>query len=75
MRVPNDPVRWSEAIRERVHDLDAARAEGVRLREWVLGGWMLEDHLDEWQMALDPSEARWDTSVQCVGGVENAREG
>jgi GT2 family glycosyltransferase len=56
MRVPNDPVRWIEAIRERVYDLDAARAEGARLREWVLGGWMLEDHLDEWMEALSPSE-------------------
>ncbi len=56
MRVPNDPVRWIKAIRERVNDLDAARAEGARLREWVLGGWMLEDHLDEWLEALSPSE-------------------
>ncbi len=38
MRVPNDPTRRIAAIREQVHDLDAARAEGARLRDWVLGG-------------------------------------
>jgi len=52
--VPNDPVAWIEAIRERVHDLDAAEAEGDRLRRWVLEGWMLEDHLEEWLRALLP---------------------
>ena len=53
-RVPNDPVAWIEAIRERVHDLDAAEREGERLRRWVEAGWMLEDHLAEWLRALLP---------------------
>ena len=51
-RVPNDPARWIEAIRERVHDPDAARAEGARLRRWVLEHWMLEDHVEAWARVL-----------------------
>ncbi len=51
-RVPNEPRAWIEAIRERVHDLDAAAREGDRLREWVLAGYILENHLDEWLAAL-----------------------
>ncbi len=54
-RVPNDPQAWMDAIRERVFDLDAAEAEGDRLRRWVHGEWMLEDHLDEWLAALTPN--------------------
>ncbi len=52
--VPNRPRAWIEAIRERVHDLDAAAAEGDRLREWVRANGMLEDHLDRWLSALHP---------------------
>lgn len=54
-RVSNDPQAWMNAIRERAFDLDAAAAEGDRLRRWVHGEWMLEDHLDEWLAALSPS--------------------
>lgn len=56
-RVPNEPGAWIEAIRERVHDLDAAAAEGDRLREWVLRHFILEDHLEEWLDALTREEA------------------
>jgi ADP-heptose:LPS heptosyltransferase/GT2 family glycosyltransferase len=51
-RVPNDTAAWVEAIRARVHDLDAAAREGDALREWVRRGYFLEDHLDEWERAL-----------------------
>lgn len=47
-RVPNRTDAWLEAIRVRIHDLDAAQKEGEALRQWVREGWMLEDHLDEW---------------------------
>lgn len=54
-RIPgNKPGAWIKAVRERIHDLDAAEREGERLRQWVLAGWMLEDHLDEWVKALSP---------------------
>ncbi|MBK8750873.1 MAG: glycosyltransferase [Candidatus Competibacteraceae bacterium] len=53
-RVPNNPKAWIDAIREHVHDLDQTRAEGERLREWVLSNWMLDQHLDEWLRALLP---------------------
>jgi glycosyltransferase involved in cell wall biosynthesis len=51
-RLPNEPRAWIEAIRERIHDLDAAAQEGDRLREWVLAGYLLEDHLEEWLAAF-----------------------
>lgn len=50
--VANTTAAWAEAIRARANDLDAAAAEGDRLREWVWSNWMLEDHLDEWLDAL-----------------------
>lgn len=48
----NDPQAWIDAIRERVHDLDAAAREGDQLKQWVLQNYMLEDHLDEWLRTL-----------------------
>jgi glycosyltransferase involved in cell wall biosynthesis len=56
-RVANDPARWIEAIRARVHDRDAARREGAQLRAWVQERYVLEDHLDDWYGALVP--AKW----------------
>jgi len=53
-RVPNNPRAWIEAIREHVHELEATRVAGERLRQWVLSGWMLDQHLDEWLRALLP---------------------
>lgn len=53
-RVPNNPKAWIDAIRAHVHDRDATRAAGERLREWVLSNWMLDQHLDEWMQALLP---------------------
>ncbi|BEV72222.1 MULTISPECIES: glycosyltransferase [unclassified Paludibacterium] len=51
-RVPNTVEAWTDAIRERVHDLDAAYREGDALREWVGRHYLLEDHLDEWVQAF-----------------------
>jgi hypothetical protein len=51
-RVPDDPRAWITALRDRIHDLDAAEMEGDCLRQWVRGNFMLEDHLDEWFSAL-----------------------
>ena len=53
-RVPNQPRAWIRAVRERIHDLDAARAEGDALRNWVREHWMLQQHLDAWLSALSP---------------------
>jgi glycosyltransferase involved in cell wall biosynthesis len=53
-RVANDVDAWVEAIRERVHDPEAARREAETLRQWVFQRGMLEDHLDEWLSALTP---------------------
>lgn len=51
-RVSDDPQAWITALRDRIHDLDAAEMEGDCLRNWVRGNFMLEDHLDEWFSAL-----------------------
>ncbi len=56
-RVPNEPRAWIEAIRERAHDPEAAAREGQALREWVLRGFILEDHLEEWAAALNRGAA------------------
>ncbi|WP_323848008.1 glycosyltransferase [Nitrogeniibacter mangrovi] len=47
-RVANTTEAWVKAIREHVHDLDAAEQAGDRLREWVLADYILEEHVDEW---------------------------
>lgn len=53
-RVPNLAHAWIEAIRERIHDLDATAREGDKLREWVRTHYFLEDHLEKWLTALTP---------------------
>lgn len=50
-RVNNGTKAWVAAIRERIHDLDAARREGLALQAHVRQHWMIEDHLDEWLAA------------------------
>jgi hypothetical protein len=51
-RVPNQGKAWINAIRERINDLDGARAEGDKLRDWVRQNWLLQQHAAEWQSAL-----------------------
>ncbi len=48
-RVGNRPREWIKAIREAVADRAACERAGAELRAAVLGGWMLEDHLDQWK--------------------------
>lgn len=57
-RVPNQAQAWIDAIRERVHDLDAAEKEGLRVQKWVLDHFIIEDHLAEWLEAM-LSPAKW----------------
>jgi glycosyltransferase involved in cell wall biosynthesis len=47
-RVRNQARTWIQAIRERIHDLDAAACEGEALRQWVLANGMLEGRLTDW---------------------------
>lgn len=51
-RVANQTGAWIEAIRERIHDLEAAYREGDALREWVLANFLVSQHLDDWYAAL-----------------------
>jgi hypothetical protein len=50
-RLPNDSRAWIAALRERIHDPDAAAREGEMMRQWVLQHFILEDHLPEWLAA------------------------
>lgn len=51
-RVKNQASAWIEAIRMHLADLDATQEAGDRLREAVLGDWMLQgEHLVEWRKA------------------------
>ena len=47
-RVRNQARAWIQAIRERIHDSDAAEREGEALRQWVLANGMLEGRLTDW---------------------------
>jgi glycosyltransferase involved in cell wall biosynthesis len=47
-RPANNPRAWLDAVRERIHDLDATAREGDAMRQWVLDHYILEDHLDSW---------------------------
>lgn len=54
-RVPNSAAAWIRAIREHCYDLQALGQAGDTLQIWVKKHWMLEDHLDEWLTALQPT--------------------
>jgi glycosyltransferase involved in cell wall biosynthesis len=51
-RVPNAPDAWIEAIRALARDPDRRTHEGDALQAWVQRGYLLEEHLEEWQRAL-----------------------
>jgi len=51
-RVPNEPDAWIEAIRALAADPERRACEGDALRDWVIRGYRLVDHLDEWERAL-----------------------
>ncbi len=54
-RVSNNVNHWIKAIREKVNEPDALVKEGQVLKQWVLEHYLLEDHLDEWMLAITPS--------------------
>ncbi len=72
-RVSNNPRAWINAIRARIHDLDATAAEGDRLRRWVLEHNMLEAHLDYWLTALSPGAPV--SLVSPIDSVQTAARG
>lgn len=52
--VANTVEAWTKALRDRIHDADAREREGAALRQWVLQGYLLENHLEEWLSAHLP---------------------
>ncbi|MBS3952248.1 MAG: FkbM family methyltransferase [Methylomicrobium sp.] len=52
--VGNNTQYWLKAIREKIGEPEALRAEGKVLQQWVLDNYLLEDHLDDWLQALTP---------------------
>ncbi len=53
----NRPQRWIRTIRERVGELEALRAEGLRLRDAVLADWTIEKTLPQWMGAWTAPDA------------------
>ncbi|UCV23791.1 glycosyltransferase [Ferribacterium limneticum] len=53
-RVNNSVAEWTEALHARIHDPDAREREGDAMRCWVLDGYLLENHLEEWLEAHLP---------------------
>jgi len=54
-RVANNVNEWIRVIREKINEPDALKKEGLILQKWVVDNYILEDHLDEWMVALLPS--------------------
>ena len=52
LRLSNDPQLWLEAVRSAIADPKSLHVAGDQLRQWVLGNYVLEDHLDEWLSAF-----------------------
>jgi GT2 family glycosyltransferase len=53
-RLANDPQRWIAAIREQLADPEGLHKAGKRLQDWVLSGFMIEDHAASWLDAYRP---------------------
>lgn len=54
IRLKNRHRDWIKTVLEMTADRDACRVEGKKLRDAVLAGWMMEDHLTEWRDAWLP---------------------
>jgi O-antigen biosynthesis protein len=54
-RVGNNTQYWLKTIREKIVEPDALRSEGKILQQWVMENYLLEDHLEDWLLALSPS--------------------
>ncbi len=55
VKVNNNKGEWLTAIRIALKEPDSLQQAGDQMRQWVLGGFILEDYLDEWKEALSPS--------------------
>jgi len=53
--VANNTNEWIRVIREKINEPDELLKEGAELRRWVVDNYMLDDHIDEWAIALLPN--------------------
>jgi len=53
-RVGNNTNEWIRVIREKINEPEALLREGKLLQQWVIDNYMLNDHVDEWSVALLP---------------------
>jgi len=51
-RVINEKQAWIDAIEHALSSPTTLQNAGDKLRQWVLDNFMLEDHIQEWEMAL-----------------------
>lgn len=49
----NSSRAWIDSIGKLLEDRHVLSLRGKRLQRWVLEGWMLDQHIDEWAKALD----------------------
>ncbi len=54
-RVKNTEQAWYCAILEHLYNQEASLKQGAELRRWVLERYLLENHLHEWERALNPA--------------------
>ena len=57
VRVKNTKEQWLQAIYEMVSDSERLTHSGDRLRQWVVDNFILQNHLQEWMLALTPLES------------------
>ena|GEM_PF-2961554 len=53
-RVANNTNEWVRVIREKINEPEELLKEGAVLKQWVVNNYMLDEHLDEWAVALLP---------------------
>jgi len=54
-RVANNTNEWIRVIREKINEPEELLREGELLKQWVIDNYMLNDHIDDWAIALLPS--------------------
>jgi len=54
-RVKNTTRAWCDAVLAHLHHPEWSKQQGAQLHQWVRQHYLLENHLNQWQSALNPS--------------------